>query len=206
MLERITLARDRSWQWFRERAHGPHALFWLCFLAFAEAIFSPIIPETLMVAMLLAGSARWRFYAAVTSLASIAGGIVGYGIGFFLFQSVGASLVSFFGGEQAFAEAERLMSLHAFTTMFWVSFTPVPDKIFVLASGFLGVAFVPYVLGYIFGRTLRFYLVAYLVHRYGSRIVAVINRYFNLLAVLAVILLLALFVETIYGEQLRALL
>ncbi|HEY4511048.1 MAG TPA: VTT domain-containing protein [Candidatus Paceibacterota bacterium] len=203
ILEYIEGVRDRSWGWFKERADGKHAIFWLCVLAFGEAIVSPIVPETLLVAMILAGSQRWRYLAGVTALASIAGGVAGYAIGFSLFHTVGINLISFYGFENVFAEAERLMSLHAFTTMFWVSFTPVPDKVFVLAAGFLGVSFLPYILGYIFGRTLRFFLVAYLVHRYGSRVLALINRYFALLALIAVLLLAVLFAESFFGDSVR---
>jgi membrane protein YqaA with SNARE-associated domain len=203
MLELIKGARDRSWGWFKERAHSKYAIFWLCLLAFAEGIVSPIVPETLLVAMLLAGSARWRFFAAITSLSSIAGGIVGYLIGLFVFQTVGAGLISYFGWEAAFAEAGRLLSMHAFSSMFWVSFTPIPDKIFVLASGFLGVSFLPYILGYISGRTLRFFLVAYLVHRYGERVLALINRYFSLLALIAALLIAAVILESAFGLSAR---
>jgi membrane protein YqaA with SNARE-associated domain len=199
VFEYIAGVRDRSWGWFKERAHGKHAIFWLCFLAFVEAIISPIVPETLMVAMLLAGSARWRFYAAITSVASVAGGIAGYFIGLFLFQSIGEGLIALYGFESAFAEAKRLMSLHAFSSMFWVTFTPIPDKIFVLAAGFLSVSFLPYILGYIGGRTLRFFLVAYLVHRYGERVLALINRYFALLAVIALILIAVVLAESLFG-------
>lgn len=189
-------ARDRSWAWFKERAHGKHALFWLCVLAFSEAFISPIVPETLLVAMLLAGSERWRYFAAITSLASIAGGIAGYFIGLFLFQTVGQGLISFYGLEEGFAEAARIMSIHAFTSMFWVSFTPIPDKVFVLAAGFLAIPFIPYIFGYIFGRTLRFFLVAYLVHCYGMRVLALINRYFGWLALIA-----ALFIAVMIAES-----
>src|SRR3989344_7527998 len=114
MLEYIAGVRDRSWAWFKERAHGKHAIFWLCALAFSEAIISPIVPETLLVAMLLAGSQRWRFFSAITSLASIAGGIVGYMIGMFLFQTIGAGLISLYGLEEAFSAASRVMGIHAF--------------------------------------------------------------------------------------------
>ncbi len=205
LLEQIRGARDRSWRWFSERAHGKHALFWLALLSFVEPIVSPIVPETLMVAMLLAGSSRWRFYAAVTSFFSIAGGVVGYLTGFFLFKAIGQSLIAFYGFEATFLEAEQLMSQHAFSSMFWVTFTPIPDKVFVLAAGFLGVSFLPYLLGYIGGRTLRFFLVAYLVHRYGERVLALINRYFALLALIAGLLIVAVVAESLFGGGSRLL-
>lgn len=203
ILEYIAGARDRSWGWFKERAHGKHATFWLCVLAFLEPFVSPIVPETLLVAMLIAGSARWRYFAAITSLASIAGGATGYIIGFYLFHTVGQGLLSLYGLEGAFAEAARVMSIHAFSSMFWVSFTPIPDKVFVLAAGFLAIPFLPYILGYICGRTLRFFVVAYLVQRYGERVLALLNRYFFLLALVAAVLIAAVIAESSFSLSAR---
>lgn len=199
VIEYIAGVRDRSWGWFKERAHGKHATFWLCALAFLEPLISPIVPETLLVAILIAGSARWRYFAAITSLASVAGGIAGYFVGFSLFHTVGKSLLAFYGFEGGFAEAARVMSVHAFTSMFWVSFTPIPDKVFVLAAGFLAVPFLPYILGYVCGRTLRFFTVAYLVHRYGARVLSLVNRYFSLLALVVAIVLAVMILESSFG-------
>ncbi len=177
MMERIRHSSERSWAWFKERAHGKNALWWLILISFLEPIISPIVPETLMVAILLAGAKRWRFYALVTMLASVAGGVAGYLVGAYLFESIGAWVISSHALEGEFVRAQEFMNAHAFLAMFFVSFSPLPDKLFVITSGLLGVAFIPYILGYTLGRSLRFFLVAYIVRVYGERALVVAQRY-----------------------------
>ncbi len=196
MLERIISFRDKSWAWFSARAHGPHALFWLVILCLTEPIFSPIVPETLLVAMLLAGSVRWKFYAGLTSIASTVGGIAGYFVGALLFSSIGAYLIDLYNLQHAFTEAGRLLGEHIFITMFLVSFTPLPDKVFILAAGFLGAAFFPFAGGYIIGRTLRYYLVSYLVHRYGAAVLAIVNRYIAPIALVSAVIIFLLILNS----------
>lgn len=195
MLERIAEVGNRSWAWFRERAGGKHAFGWLVALSFFEPIVSPIVPETLLVAILIAHPERWIRYALVTALASIAGGVAGYFIGLFFFDTIGSQLVALYGLEQMFQEAKRLMAAHIFITMFLVSFSPLPDKVFVLAAGFLAVSFPLYFLGYAIGRTIRFFLVAYLVQRFGIGIIHTVNRYFSIVAIIAFLILLFIVLE-----------
>lgn len=189
ILEHINGVRERTWDWFKVRAHGKHALWWLILLSVTEPIFSFIVPETLLVAILLAGSKRWRFYAFVTSVASAVGSIIGYVIGAYLFEVFGRALIAFYGLEGYFMKAQAIMEEHIFITMFSASFTPLPDKVFVLAAGFFGASFIPYLLGFVVGRTLRFYLVAYLVHRFGAKVLALIERYVWLVSALALAVL-----------------
>lgn len=192
MLERIKGVTDRSWKWFSARAHGKHAKAWLVFLSLVEPIFSPIVPETLMVAILLSGSSRWKYYAWITSLSSVAGGALGYIVGYLLFSSVGSHLIALYGLSTTFEEAKRLLGGAIFFTMFLVSFSPLPDKVFVLASGFLGVSFPQFFAGYVIGRTLRFYLVAYLVHRFGASFMNIISKYFTPIALFSALTIAAL--------------
>lgn len=169
--------RDRSWGWFKERADGPHAVFWLAFLAFLEPTISPIVPETLMVAMLLAKPARWFYLSMVASLASIAGGIFGYFLGAALYIGVGDLIINFYHLEAGIAHVQALFSDNVFWTMAFVTSTPVPDKIFVFIAGFLHINFWLYVGGYIVGRTVRIFVIAWLLERYGARALDVADRY-----------------------------
>lgn len=189
MFEQLDTLKSRSWAWFDARAHGPHAIFWLALLAFLEPIISPIVPETLMVAMLLSKGEHWRRYAGITSAFSFLGGIAGYAIGYFLFAGIGQWLLSFDGSEAWLARASALIAGNIFLVMLVVTFTPVPDKVFVILAGFLRAPLFPYAAGFLIGRMLRFYLVAYLTHRFGPHIITLVNRYSNVLAVLVVAVL-----------------
>jgi membrane protein YqaA with SNARE-associated domain len=190
LFERITQRGERSWHWFAERAHGRHAKVWLAILSFLEPIILPIVPETLMAAMLLAGSddRKWKKYAALTTVFSFAGGMVAYGIGMLAFYYFGEGILVYFGLVDIHAYAQTLLGGSIFIVMFFVTFTPLPDKVFTILAGFLGVPFLPYAAGYLGGRALRFSLVAYMVHRMGPRILDVLNRYFLWVAVVVLVL------------------
>jgi len=195
LLEHITQRGERSWSWFKDRAHSKHAQVWLAVLSFFEPIISPIIPETLLAAMLLAGSddAKWKKYAALSTAFSFAGGLVGYGMGVLIFKYFGEAMLAYFGLGDIQNYTQLLFGSGIFMVMFFVTFTPLPDKAFTILSGFFGMPFVPYAIGYLGGRGLRFTLVAYLTHRMGPRILDVLNRYFFWVAVVLLV------VGIIYG-------
>lgn len=197
-MEAIKAQGCRLWEWFRARAHGPHAKAWLVVLSIFEPIFSPIVPETLMVPMLLAGAKNWKLYASIVVFFTTIGCAIGYLIGAFFFDALGARLLSLYSLNEVFAEAQRLMTVHAFSTMFWISFTPLPDKVFVLASGFLAIPFMPFILGSLVGRALRVYLIAYLIHRYGESVLGIVRRYFLILTVVAIAILTLLFTRLMH--------
>ncbi len=185
MLERIDSLRSRSWAWFDARAHGPHGIFWLSLLSFLEPIVSPIVPETLMVAMLLSRPEHWKRYALITAFFSFLGGVCGFWLGWFLFTGIGDWVLSFYGLEAWFARAQELFAGNVFVVMLLITFTPIPDKVFVLMAGFLRVPFLQYAAGFLAGRTLRFFIVAYVTHRFGGKVIELVNRYFAACALAA---------------------
>lgn len=187
----------RLWEWFHRRADGPHALLWLIILSVLEPVISPIVPETLMVPMVLARKERWKAFAAILIGFTTMGCIIGYLIGDLFFELLGRYLLSWGSGEEVFMKAQLLMSAHAFLTMFWISFTPLPDKVFVLAAGFLSAPFLPFLLGSLVGRALRVALIAYAAARYGEQAIALIRRYFGFLTIVAVAIIAALIVMTV---------
>jgi membrane protein YqaA with SNARE-associated domain len=178
----IHTAREKSWEWFVGHAHRPHALGWLALVSFTDAIVSPLAPEVFLVALMLAHPNRWRSYLATAVASTIAGAAVGYYIAVFLFHQFGEPLLAFYHLENAFAMARHLMMGHVFITMALASFTPIPDKVFIYAGGFLGVHFIPYIVGYFLGRSLRMALVVYLTGRYGQAALNVFAKYILWLA------------------------
>jgi membrane protein YqaA with SNARE-associated domain len=130
-----------------------------------------------MVAMILAHPARWAYFAAVAAIASLLGGIVGYLIGAALFAGVGEFVISFYHLEPWVGRVHELFSGNVFTTMAVVTFTPVPDKIFVFLAGFLHISFPIYLAGYLIGRTARIFIAAWLLKRFGAHVLALAERY-----------------------------
>ncbi len=188
-MTRLAELPARGWEWFRARAHGRHAAFWLGALAFAESSFFLVPPDVLLVAILLAGADRWARYAALTTAASVAGGLFGYALGALFFDTAGAGIISFYGLGEEFAAVRELFRENAFAAIFAAAFTPIPYKVFVLAAGFFGVGLAPFLLASVAGRGLRFFLVAWIVRQFGEEM---LRLFLRLLNVATILLLLAL--------------
>ncbi len=186
--ESITTARDKSWAWFEQHAHSKHALFWLAVVAYTDAVISPLVPEAFLAALMLARPDRWKQYLATSITSTTLGAASGYFIAAFLFHTFGEPLLNLYGLGHAFVAAQHLIRGHVFLTLTLASFTPIPDKVFIYASGFLGVHFLPFIAGYMLGRGVRMAIVAYVVGKYGKGVIAVINRYFLYVALAVVAL------------------
>jgi membrane protein YqaA with SNARE-associated domain len=173
----VASLRERMWNWFERHAKRPHALGWLAFVAFTDAVVSPLVPEVFLAALMLAHPNRWKQYLSVAILSTTLGAAVGYFIAGFLFIQFGEPILAFYGLNSAFETARHLIMGHVFITMAVASFTPIPDKVFIYAGGFLGVHFVPFIAGYTLGRGVRMALVTYLAGHFGKHALDLINRY-----------------------------
>ena len=124
-----------------------HALLFLAAVAFVESSVFPIPPDVLLVPMVLAASARaWRI-AAVCTAASVAGGLAGYGIGYFLFEIVGRALIEFYGYTEVFAGFRDSYNEWGLLIVFAAGLTPLPYKVFTIASGVTGLNVAVFVVG-----------------------------------------------------------
>ena len=177
------------------RLAGHRAAVWiLAAVAFAESVVFPVPADVLLIPMVLAAPRRaWR-YAAICTGASVAGGIAGYGAGAFLFDAVGLPLLRFYGYGEAFAEAQALYNAHGSLIVFTAAFSPIPYKVFTIASGFAGTDIGTFILASAAGRGLRFFIVAALLWRFGTPLRAFIERRLAPLTLAFVVLLVAGFV------------
>lgn len=172
-------------------AGHPHAVWMLAAVAFAESLFFPVPVEVLLLPMVLAAPERaWR-YAAIATAASVAGGLAGYGTGAFLFETVGEPLLRFYGYGEAFAEAQALYNAHGGLIVFTAAFSPIPYKVFTIASGVAGTDLATFALASAAGRGLRFFIVAALLWRFGTPIRAFIERRLAPLTLAFAVLLVA---------------
>ena len=178
LFARLATHRNQIWQWFVRHAESKHALGWLGIIAFFDTIFLPIAPEIFMVALMLAHPKRWKAYLAIALTASIAGAIVSYFIAYFLFTQLGPLLLRSDAMQHAFLAAQHLFGSHIFLTMVTTSFTPVPDKLFIYAAGFLQVNFFLFIAGHFVGRGARMAALLYLTGRYGKHVIDIVDRYF----------------------------
>ena len=166
-----------------------HALAMLGLVSFVESSVFPIPPDVLLVPMVLADRLRaWRI-ALVCTAASVAGGLAGYAIGALLFETVGRPLIAFYGYADAFASFQSWYNEWGLWIVFTAGLTPLPYKVFTIASGVTGLSLVPFAVGSLASRGLRFYLEAALLRHYGPPIRAFIEGHLGKVTAAFVVLL-----------------
>ncbi len=188
----------RLYDWVLAWSRTPYSLWALFFLAVAESSFFPVPPDTLLIVMAVALPARAYRYALVCSLGSLAGGCIGYLIGWQFMSLVGTKIIAFYGLEGKVAEIGRLYNQYDAWAVAIAGFTPIPYKVFTLTAGMFRIDFKVFFLASLVSRSARFFLVSGLIHRFGPGIQGFIERYFNLLAAGLTILLVVGFVALKY--------
>lgn len=171
-----------------ETPYGPLALF---LLALAESSFFPIPPDPLLIALCLGAIKKsWRF-AFYASVASVIGGMIGYLIGYAVWDLVDSFFFKYIPGftESLFQSVMDNFHVHGFWYVFLAGFTPIPYKVFTIASGVFKLNFFLFLLASTISRSLRFFLEAGLLRKFGPGIKTFIDKYFNWLALLFFILL-----------------
>lgn len=186
----------RLYDWVLHWADTPYGTVALFVLALAESSFFPIPPDPLLVALCLGAAKRSLRFAAVATLASVAGGIVGYAIGAGAWHLVQGWFFAWVPGvtPEAFEGVRVLYDRYDFWAVFLAGLTPIPYKVFTLSSGAFGINFGVFVVASILSRGLRFFAVAALIYRFGPPIARFIDRYFDLLALAFGVLLVGGFI------------
>jgi membrane protein YqaA with SNARE-associated domain len=187
--ERTNVVR-RLYDWVLSWADSPHANWALFVLSFAESSFFPIPPDILLIALAISAPTRAFRYAFICTLASVLGGVLGYGIGHFGYDTIGRPIIELYHGESVMASIKAQYDAYGFWGVLIAAITPIPYKVFTISSGFFDFDFLTFIVASVAGRTLRFFAVAGLIWKFGPAIKAFIDKYFNILAVAFVILLL----------------
>lgn len=146
---------SRTMQWARHK----YATYWLALVSFSESSFFLVPPDVMLAPMSLARPDKAYFYALITTIASVSGGLLGYLIGVFALQLVEPWIIQF-GYLHAYETAQQWFADYGFWAIFLAGFTPIPYKIFTIAAGAVGMLLLPFVLGSLIGRGTRFFLVA----------------------------------------------
>ena len=189
----------RLYDWilhWAETKYGVPALF---LLAFAESSFFPIPPDVLLIPLALGARSKAIRFALVCSVASIVGGVAGYGIGYFSWwsgaEAYSAVALFFFNHipgftEQVFLNIQEKYEIYNFLIVFTAGFTPIPFKIITISAGAFSVNFPMFLLASTVSRSARFFLVALLIRQFGEPITAFIDKYFNVLSIIFTLLLI----------------
>lgn len=189
----------RLYDWTMTQAAGPRAVPALAAVSFAESSFFPIPPDVMLVPMCLADRARAFHFALVCTVASVAGGVLGYAIGYFLYETIGRAIVGFYGLEAGFDAYQRAFAQWGLWIILIKGLTPIPYKVVTIASGVAVFDPLVFVLASIATRGARFYLEAALLWRFGAPIRGFIERRLNLLTCLFLIALIGGFIIVRYA-------
>ena len=175
--------------WALKKAEHKNAKWYLSLISFAESSFFPIPPDMLLIPMALASKTKALFYAFICTLSSVLGGMFGYAIGYFFFNSIGLYIVEFYHLENSFSIFENYYIELGILIVLGAGITPFPYKFITIASGVFGLNIYLFVIVSIIGRGLRFYLIAILLYFFGEKIKLFIDKYFNILSITFFILL-----------------
>lgn len=180
----------KLYDWTLSIAAHRHARWWLAAISFAESSFFPVPPDVALMPMVLAERKRAFEYALICTIASVLGGIAGYAIGYFLFDTLGAWILDVYGYHEKFTAVQESYNAYGAWIVFTAGLTPIPYKIFTIASGVTQLNLAVFFIASCAARGLRFFAVAALLWWFGPPIRAFIDKYFGLLSILFVILLI----------------
>ncbi|MFS4579808.1 YqaA family protein [Phaeobacter sp. C3_T13_0] len=170
-------------------ADHPKALWWLAGVAFIESSVFPIPPDVLMIPMILARPSRAWLIALVALVASVAGGLLGYAIGAFFYDSIGQPVLAAMGKGDAMADFNQRFNDFGFWAVLIAGITPFPYKVITIMSGWTGMPIATFIATSIMARALRFFVVAGLLWKFGAPIRDFIERRLGLVFTIFVVLL-----------------
>ncbi|WP_448911566.1 YqaA family protein [Haemophilus sputorum] len=157
-----------------------YAAYWLSFVSFIEAIFFPIPPDVMLIPMAMSKPHHSTKYAIYAAVASVVGGVIGYGIGYFAFDWV-KDLISSWGMQVHFEQAMEWFKTWGVWIVFLAGFSPIPYKVFTICAGVMQMAFFPFVITAAISRFARFFLVAKLSAWGGEKYADKIRRSIELI-------------------------
>jgi membrane protein YqaA with SNARE-associated domain len=188
----------RLYDWCIAAAGKPHASWTMGTVSFAESSFFPVPPDVMLIPMSLARPDRAWSYATLCTWTSVAGGVVGYLIGAVLYDSVGQWLIQLYGyGDKVEAFREGYARWGALIIL-GKGLTPIPYKIVTITSGFAGYNIFLFIVLSFIARGMRFYLVAFLLNRYGARARAIIEERLGFWVTVGTIALIAGIIAAVY--------
>lgn len=163
----------------------------LSLVAFAEASFFPVPPEVIMFPLCLNRPKSSLKYSLITTISSVSGAVLGYIIGFYFMDIVGEKIIGFFNLSSHFSQVKSLYYTYGHTIVFIAAFTPIPYKVFTIASGALQLNIFVFLLASLAGRGARYFLIGFLFYFFGERAREFIEKHFNNFVIIITVLIIA---------------
>ena len=168
------------YNWTMAKAAHPRAEWWLALFAFVEASFFPIPPHPVLGLMCLAAPNKAVRFAAIATIASVLGGLLGYAIGHFLYDAVGVQLLAALHLTDSFPKAACYLREYGTEIIMIKGATPIPFKLLTITAGFISMPLVPFILASLVSRAISFMIVGLLFRLLGAPIKAFIDKYLGL--------------------------
>ena len=184
----------RLYDWVLHWAETPYGAWALFALAFCESSFFPIPPDILLIALAVGMPKKSLRYALICSAGSVLGGCLGYLIGWQFMAGVGNRIIEFYDLTDKIALIADMFRQYDAWAIGIAGFTPIPYKVFTISAGMFEINFMVFFLASAVSRSARFFIVGGLIYIFGPAIQAFIDRYFNILAVAATVLLVGGFI------------
>ncbi len=181
----------KLYDWVLGWAETPYAVPFLFVLAFTESSFFPIPPDVLLITLAISIPEKSFRYAFICTSGSVLGGILGYNIGLYGYEIIGKPIVEFYHGQDVMDAIKLQYDLHGFLGILIAAVTPIPYKLFTIASGAFKFDFWLFIIASVLGRSIRFFVVAGLIWKFGPSIRDFIEKYFNLLSYIFILLLIS---------------
>ncbi len=182
------------YDWMLNLASRPNAMWFLAIVAFAESSFFPIPPDIMLIPMVLAMPGKAWKIAGVATAASVIGGYFGYAIGVFFFDLIAKPILGFYGYMHQFDVFKDYYHQWGAWIVFGAGITPFPYKVITIASGVVHLDLLTFTVASVIARGMRFYLVAWLLKKYGAPMKIFIEKNLGMLSVLFLFLLIGGFV------------
>jgi membrane protein YqaA with SNARE-associated domain len=184
----------RLYDWTVSLAASPHALWVLAFVSFIESSVFPIPPDVLLIPLVLARPERAWLIAGVCTVASVLGGMLGYYIGWGLFEQVGRPVLEFYGMDHKFETFRETYNEWGAWAVLVAGVTPFPYKVITILSGATGLNFAVFMTASVVARGIRYFLIAALLWKFGAPVKDFIEKRLGLVFALGMAALIGGFV------------
>lgn len=177
----------RLYDWTIAKAAHPHAEWWLALVAFVEASFFPVPPHPLLGLMCLAEPKKAVRFAVIATIASVVGGLLGYAIGHFLYDSIGTQLLAALHLTQSFPKAACYLRENGFWIFTVKAATPIPFKLLTITAGFISMPIGIFLVASLISRSMIFMIVGILFRVFGAPIKKFLDKYLTLMTIAFVV-------------------
>lgn len=182
--------REKIKEWLILNSEKKLARSFLRIIAFAESSFFPIPPDPFLAGLVLIKPKKWFKFSLDVTIYSVLGGVFGYLLGYWFFDSFGPYLINLYHLTEEFEQISTFFLKYGFWSVFIAAFTPIPYKVFTISAGLFGINIIAFVVASIIGRGLRFFFVGWLFRYVGEKYSHLVLKYFNIISLFLGILII----------------